>query len=150
MNADTTRVKGSGGGPSLRWPGQRWWVWLRLILLGMALAGVTGAVLVRPLLPTGQEVLVEGQVAPQDVRAPRSIAYESAILRAQEQERAASQVEPIYILPDPALARQQLDRVRQVLDYIGSVRADPLASSAQQRGWILAVPELTDLAPRDD
>ena len=46
---------------------------LLLFLLVMALAGVTGAVLVRPLLPTGQEVLVEGQVAPKDVRAPRSI-----------------------------------------------------------------------------
>ena len=147
MNADATRVRGTGGGASLRWSNQRWWTWLRLILLGMTLAGVTGAVLVRPLLPTGQEVLVEGQVAPQDVRAPRSIVYESAILRAQEQERAASQVEPIYLPTNPALARQQLDRVRQVLDYIGSVRADLLASSAQQRGWILAVLELADLAP---
>ena len=147
MDADTTRAKGTREEPSPRRSGRRWWAWLRLILLGMALAGVTGTVLVRPLLPTGQEVLVEGQVAPQDVHAPRSIAYESAILRAQEQERAASRVEPIYILPDPALARQQLDRVRQVLDYIGSVRADTLASSAQRRGWILAVVELTDLAP---
>jgi len=144
MNADSTRVKGAGKKLS---PRRRGWAWLRLVLLGAVLAGVTGAVLVRPLLPTGQEVLVEGQVASQDVRAPRRIAYESAILRAQEQERAAAQVEPIYVLPDPALARQQLVRARQVLDYIGSVRADTLASYSQQRGWILAVPELADLAP---
>ena len=148
MSTDATRFKRNAKGTSPRWFGQRWWAWLRLVLLGIVLIGVTGGMLVRPLLPTGQEALVEGQVVPQDIRAPRSITYESAILRAQEQERAAAQVEPIYVLPDPALARQQLDRTRQVLDYLGSVRADALASSAQQRGWILAVPELADL-PRE-
>jgi len=148
MSTDATRFKRNAKGTSPRWFGQRWWAWLRLVLLGIVLIGVTGGMLVRPLLPTGQEALVEGQVVPQDIRAPRSITYESAILRAQEQERAAAQVEPIYVLPDPALARQQLDRTRQVLDYLGSVRADALASPAQQRGWILAVPELADL-PRE-
>jgi len=104
-------------------------------------------VLVRPLLPTGQEALREGEVAPESIRAPRSVTYESAVLRTEEQERAAAEVEPIYILPNPALARQQLDRARQVLDYLGSVRADTLASPAQKRGWVLAVPELTTLSP---
>ena len=103
--------------------------------------------MVLPLLPTGRVVLEEGGIAPQDIRAPRRVTYESAILRAEEQEHAASRVEPVYTLPDPALARQQLDRARQVLDYLGSVRADALASPAQQRGWILAVPELADLPP---
>jgi len=101
--------------------------------------------MVLPLLPTGRVVLEEGDIAPQDIRAPRSVTYESAILHTEEQERAEAEVEPVYTLPNPALARQQLDRARQVLDYLGSVRADTLASSAQQRGWILAVPELTDL-----
>jgi len=148
MSANTTGVKGNGRElSSPRLAGRRWWAWLRLILLGVVLAGVTGSVMVRPLLPAGQEVLVEGEVAPEDIRAPRSLTYESALLRAQEQEHAADQVAPVYILPDPAWARQQLDRARQVLDYLGSVRADTLASSAQQRGWILAVPELADLFP---
>jgi len=111
----------------------------------MVLATVTGVVMVLPLLPTGRLVLEEGDVAPEDIRAPRSVTYESAILRAEEQERAASRVEPVYTVPDPALARQRLDRARQVLDYLGSVRADTLASPAQQRGWILAVPELAYL-----
>jgi len=114
-------------------------------MLGTALAAVTGVVMARPLLPTGRVVLEEGDVAPQDVSAPRRVIYESAILRAEEQERAAFRVNPIYTLSDPALARQQLDRARQVLDYLGSVRADTLASSARQRGWILAVPELAEI-----
>jgi len=145
MSANATDVGGSGERLSPRQSGYHWWAWLRLILLGTVLAGVTGAVMVLPLLPTDRVVLEEGDVAPQDIRAPRPVTYESAILRTEEQERAAAGVKPVYTLPDPALARQQLDRARQVLDYLGSVRADVLASPAQQRGWILAVPELAGL-----
>ena len=146
MSTNAAEARGKGRDLSLRRGDRRWWAWLRLVLLGTALAGVTGVVMVLPLLPTGRVALEEGDVAPQDIRAPRSVTYESAILRARAQEQAVSQVEPIYTRPDPALARQQLGRVRQVLDYLGSVRADTLASSAQQRGWILAVPELSGLS----
>ncbi|MDY7075362.1 MAG: HDIG domain-containing protein [Chloroflexota bacterium] len=130
---------------------RNWLAWLRLVLLLTVLAGVTGVGMVLPLLPasllpTGRVVLEVGDIAPHDIRAPRRITYESALLRAEEQERAAAEVEPVYTRPNPALARQQLDRARQVLDYLGSVRADTLASSAQQRGWIMAVPELAALS----
>jgi hypothetical protein len=73
------------------------------------------------------------------------LTYESALLTEMAREQKVALVQPVYTRPDAALARQQLDRVRQVLDYLGSVRADALASSAQKRGWILAVPELADL-----
>jgi len=145
MSTNATDTRGNGAKPSPRRRGHRWWAWLRLILLGTVLAGVTGAVMVLPLLPTERVVLEEGDVAPRDIRAPRRFTYESALLRAAEQLRAAAGVRPVYTRPDPALARQQLDRARQVLDYLGSVRADTLASFAKQRGWILAVPELSDL-----
>jgi putative nucleotidyltransferase with HDIG domain len=130
---------------------RNWWAWLRVILLGILLAAVTAVVVILPrlpnsLLPTGRVAVEEGDVALDDIRAPRSVNYESTILREREQERAAREVQPVYTLPNPTTARQQLDRVRQVLDYLGSVRADTLASAAQKRGWILAVPELTDLS----
>ncbi len=147
MGTNTTDVRSNGGEPSPRRTGHRWWVWLRLILLGIVLVGVTGVVMVLPLLPTGQVVLDVGDVAPQDIRAPRSLTYESDILHAEAQKRAAAAVEPVYTLPDPALARQQRDRARQVLDYLGSVRADTLASPPQKRGWVRAVLELADVPP---
>ena len=146
MSTNAIDARGSGGEPPSRRLGHHWWAWLRLVLLGVVLAAVTGAVMVLPLLPTGQVVLEEGDVASQTIRAPHSLTYDSAIRQAEEQEKAASRVEPVYTTPDPALARQQLDRARQVLDYLGSVRADTLASSAQQRAWILAVPEMTVLS----
>ncbi len=123
-----------------------WWGWLRLAAFGLVLAGVTGAMMALPLLATDRVILEEGEVATEDVRAPRSFAYESEILREQAQEQAVAGVAPIYTPPDPSRARQQLGRARQVFDYLGSVRADPLASPAQKRGWILAVPELADLS----
>jgi putative nucleotidyltransferase with HDIG domain len=146
MSTNATDLRANGRPRPSRPVGHRWWAWLRLVLQGLVLAAVTGLVMALPLLPTGQVALEEGDVAPQDIRAPRRITYESAILRAEEQNRAASRVEPVYTRSDPALARQQLDRARQVLDYLGAVRADTLASSARQRGWILAVPELADLS----
>jgi len=146
MSTNAVETRGGGGAPPARKLGHSWWAWLRLILLGMTLAAVTGVVMALPLLPSDRVVMEEGSVAPQDVRAPRPMTYESDILRAEEQARSAARVEPVYTLPDPALARQQLARARQVLDYLGSVRADKLASSARKRGWILAVPELSGLS----
>jgi putative nucleotidyltransferase with HDIG domain len=150
MNTNGTDVKGQGDRSYARRNDRNWWAWLHLILLGIVLAGVTGAVMVLPrlpdsLLPTGRVALEEGDVAPQDIRAPRSATYESAIRYAEAQDQAADAVDPIYTLPNPAQARQQLNRARQVLDYLGAIRADTLASAAQQRGWIWAVPELAGI-----
>ena len=147
MSKNATDARSNGGKSRPRRARRHWWAWLRLILLGTVLAGVTVTVMVLPLLPTGQVVLEEGDVAPQDIRAPRSVTYESAIQLLRAQEQAAAAVKPVYTRPNPALARQQLDRTRQVLDYLGSVRADTLAYPAQQRSWIQAVSELADLAP---
>lgn len=121
-----------------------WWAWTRLVLLGIALAVVTGFTMIFPRLSGEGVVLEEGDVAPQDIQAPRRMAYESAILRAQEQERVVAAVEPVYTPPDPAFARQQLGRANQVLDYLENVRADTLASFAQRQAYVRAVPELTD------
>jgi len=127
-------------------PSHGWWGWLRLVLLGLLLSGVTGVVMVFPLMPQDQVVLETDEVAVQHVRAPREVTYESAILSAQARELAAAEVEPIYTLPDPAYARQQLGRAGQVFDYLDSVRADDLASSSEKQSWVLAVPELADLS----
>lgn len=128
--------------------GRSWWARLRVVLSGVVLAGITGVVMVQPLLPTGRVALEEGEVAPETIRAPYSLTYDSAIRQEEEREKAVAGVEPVYTSPDPALARQQLVRAREVLDYLGSVRADTLASAPRRRAWVLAVPELSSLAPQ--
>ncbi|MFW6082778.1 MAG: hypothetical protein ACOC8C_01850, partial [Chloroflexota bacterium] len=126
--------------------GRHWWAWVRLILLGTTLSAVTAVVTVQPLMPTGQVTLEVGDVAPETIRAPYTLSYDSTIRREEEREEAASRVDPVYTSPEGDLARQQLERAREVLDYLGSVRADSLASTGRQRGWVLAVPELSDLS----
>ncbi|MCX7854490.1 MAG: HDIG domain-containing protein [Anaerolineae bacterium] len=127
--------------------GQKWWLWGRLTLLALLLALVSTFLLSFPLLPSGRVVLEVGDVAPQDIRSPRRITYESAIRTAEQQQQAEAAVSPVYTAPDPNLTRQQLERARQVLDYLSAVRADPYATPAQRRAWTLAVPELKDLPP---
>ncbi len=127
--------------------GQKWWFWGRLTLLALLLVLVSTFLLSFPLLPSGRVVLEEGDVAPQDIRSPRRITYESAIRTAEQQQQAEEAVPPVYTAPDPNLARQQLERARQVLDYLSAVRADPYATPAQRRAWTVAVPELKDLPP---
>lgn len=139
-SGDRSRNKSIPGGD-----GHSPWVWVRVVLLGIVMAGVIGLVIALPLLPTGRVVLEEGDVSPEDVRAPRSVTYVSATMYSDEQERVASIVPPVHTKPDPALARQQLDRARLVLDYLVSVRADNLASRAQHKEWILAVDELAEM-----
>ncbi|MGD1996177.1 MAG: hypothetical protein PVH62_05315, partial [Anaerolineae bacterium] len=124
---------------------QRWWAWGRLVLMALVLAVLTTLALSFPLFPFGRLVLEEGDVAPRDIRAPRRITYQSAIRAAEQRRLAEEAVEPVYTVPDSELARQQLERTRQVLDYLVSVRADSFATPAQKRAWVLAVPELSDL-----
>jgi putative nucleotidyltransferase with HDIG domain len=90
-------------------------------------------------------MLEEGDVASQDIRAPRPITYESAIRTAEQRRLAVDAVSPVYTQPDSAVARDQLERTQQVLDYLVSVRADQLASVSQKRAWVMAVPEFGSL-----
>jgi len=141
----------SVGGTANRTPGRarlhRWWAWGRLVLTVLVLWPLFTYFLSYPLLPSGRLVLEEGDVAPRDIPAPRPINYESEILTTEQQRLAEESVEPVYTAPDASLAREQLERTRQVLDYLTSVRADSFATPSQQRAWTLAVPELADLPP---
>ncbi|HEY74852.1 MAG TPA: HDIG domain-containing protein [Thermoflexia bacterium] len=125
------------------------WIWIRLALVALGLAVAATLILAFPLLPSRRLVLEVGDVAPRDIRSPRQISFASAILTAEEQRRAAEAVQPVYTPPDAELAREQLERARQIMDYLTSVRADPFATPAQKRAWVLAVPELSSLPPAD-
>lgn len=121
---------------------ERRWAWGRLTLIALTLAALATFLLAFPLFPSVRLVLDEGDIAPRDVRSPRRIAYQSSIRISEQQQTAEAAVEPVYTSPDADVARQQLERTQQVLDYLGSVRADSLATPSQRRAWVMAVPEL--------
>jgi len=118
------------------------WV-ARQFFYGTVLALVVTTALAVPF--SSSYNLVPGNIAPQDIRSPRNITYMSAILSLRAQEEAVRGTPEVYTSPDTALARQQIERARQVFAFLSAVRLDPYASDLQRQSWVLSVPELSDM-----
>ena len=93
------------------------------------------------LVPRPSQFLQTGQVAVQDILAPRDISYESEILTEQQRQAAVQAVAPVYSPADTSISRRQLEKLRNALTFITSLRADPYAAVEQK---------LTDLAALED
>ena len=100
-----------------------WW------LINWSLTGALSTVLVS-----------EGNVASQDVMSPYAVTYQSRVLTEEAQQEAAQAVDPIYTRQDSAIARRQLNQLKDALIFIDSVRTDEFASQEQK---------YTDLAALD-
>lgn len=113
-----------------------------LAAIGFVLA-CTAIVSLDSLLPTGQGVsLIVGDVAPQDIRAPVTVSYISDVLTEARRQAAIDSVNPVYDPPDPNVARQQIQLLRQILDYVDNVRRDPFGTLSQKEtdiGYITAL-----------
>lgn len=81
--------------------------------------------------------LEAGDVAPQDIQAPVTLSYTSAVLTEQRQMEAEQRVSNVYLPADPAIARRQIELLRASLNFVNSVRSDTFATREQK---------LTDLA----
>ena len=123
-----------------------WRVAVRATLLSLLFVVVVSLILVFQLLPTEQVTLEEGDVSPADIRVPRKTAYVSEIKTEEARTEKERGVKDAYDPPDARIARQQVARARQVLNYIDSVRHDGYASSEVKADWIAAIPDL-DLLP---
>jgi len=100
-----------------------WW------LINWSLTGALSTVLVS-----------EGSVASQDVMSPYAVTYQSQVLTEALQQEVAQGVDPIYTRQDSAIARQQLNYLKDALTFIDSVRNDQFATQEQK---------FTDLAALD-
>jgi putative nucleotidyltransferase with HDIG domain len=115
---------------------------LAIILLILTSMGVY-AVLVLPLsLRPSTLLLRAGQVAPQDFQAPRSIEYISSVRTEQAREIAERSVVQTYSLPDPTIARRQIELLRTALENITTTRADPALTSEQKKAALAALSDL--------
>lgn len=83
-----------------------------------------------------------GEVSPQDVVAPRYITYVSPSETENARFRAETAVKEVYDPPDTSVTRQQVNRARQILNYISDVRADPYGSTQDKTAWIEAIPNI--------
>ena len=73
-----------------------------------------------------------GESATQDILAPAPISYPSQVLTERARTVAAGAVPDVFDPPDARVARQQVLLLRDVLDYVNSVRADTFAGREQQ------------------
>jgi putative nucleotidyltransferase with HDIG domain len=117
----------------------------RHFFLGLIFLLFCGFVLLALLVPLAENLsappLLVGDVAQYDIHAPYAITYQSQILTARQQDAVASDVPLVYSPADTNIARQQLERLRNTLAYINSVRTDGYASLEQKT---------TDLAALED
>jgi cyclic-di-AMP phosphodiesterase PgpH len=63
-----------------------------------------------------------GDVAFQDIRAPRSFSITSEILTNQARDAAEKSVSPIYLPADPSIARKQFESLSQALNQIENLQ----------------------------
>jgi putative nucleotidyltransferase with HDIG domain len=93
------------------------------------------------LRPTSVTVDV-GDVAPRDLQAPRDVEYVSSVRTDEARQSAESAVQPVFAPPDPAIARQQIERLRTVLQYITLVRNDPNSTIEQKQNDLAAISDI--------
>ncbi|HCK66454.1 MAG TPA: hypothetical protein DHW49_09325 [Anaerolineae bacterium] len=115
---------------------------LQLSLI-VAVSIVSYAVLVVPvgLNPT-TEVVAVGDVASTTIQSPRDIEYVSEVRTEEARVAAESAIQPIYSSPDPAIARQQIERLRTTLQNITAIRLDTEIVNEVKRSRLLALSDV--------
>ena len=84
-----------------------------------------------------------GDVAPQDLRAPRTIHYASNVLTEAARADAERAVAPVYNPPDTAIARAQSEALNSILVSISAIRTTQAATLEQKRTELTAIQGLT-------
>src|SRR5512137_783525 len=109
---------------------------IRVWLIGACFVLGTAAILIVPLFTAGRVALDAGDVAREDINAPRTINYASEILTQQDRDAAERAVALVYDPLDLSVPRRQVAKARGVLDYIRAVRADPIGSRAEKQALL--------------
>ncbi|MBI3165073.1 MAG: HDIG domain-containing protein [Chloroflexi bacterium] len=110
-----------------------------IVLVGLASFGI----LISPLgLNPSLQTTGEGDVAQNTIQSPRDIEYVSEVRTEEARKAAESAVQPVYSSPDPAIAREQIERLRTSLQNITSIRDDIEAASAEKETSLLALSDL--------
>src|SRR5262245_50716306 len=106
---------------------------VRVWLIGACFVLGAAAILIVPLFTAGRITLDTGDVAREDISAPRTVNYVSEILTQQDRDAAERDVAIVYDPLDLSVPRKQVAKARGVLDYIRAVRADPIGSRADKQ-----------------
>jgi putative nucleotidyltransferase with HDIG domain len=116
--------------------------WLAARLWFIFTIGLIGSILALSIsnLPQQSGILLEvNDAATQDILAPYANSYVSEVLTEQAREEAVAAVSDVYDPPDGRVARQQVERLRAVLEYIDAIRADTFATQEARVSDLLAI-----------
>jgi cyclic-di-AMP phosphodiesterase PgpH len=84
-----------------------------------------------------------GDVAPQDLRAPRNIQYASNVLTEAARTEAERAVAPVYIPPDMTIARTQSEALNSILVSVSGIRTNQENTLEQKKTELIAIQGLT-------
>ena len=113
------------------------------ISLIVAVSLVSFATLTLPVsLRATSQSLTVGDVAQLTLQAPRDIEYVSEIRTEESRKAAESSVQPVYSSPDPAIARQQIERLRTTMQYITSVRSSIDFTEDERKSNLVALSDV--------
>ncbi|MBV7329053.1 HDIG domain-containing protein [Chloroflexi bacterium TSY] len=121
---------------------ETWLDWAIKIIFLLSVSIMMIFLLSWPFPRTSQFQLEPGQVAPSNIVAPSTIVYESTLETQRARMRAAQAVELQYDIPEGRIRRQQVDRSREILEFISIVRNDVYATSELQTDYLSAIPDL--------
>ncbi|MCB8945625.1 MAG: HDIG domain-containing protein [Ardenticatenaceae bacterium] len=112
-------------------------LWIFVVTLTLGLTAILSFNLISP-----QITVTEGQPAPEDIYAPRSLTYTSSVLTEQAKEQARSNVPPVYTPFDPFIGRTQVAKAGAVFSFIEVVRADSLATTETKLDYLQKIDDL--------
>jgi putative nucleotidyltransferase with HDIG domain len=116
---------------------------IRVWLIGACFVLGAAAILIVPLFTAGLVALDEGDVAREDINAPRTINFDSEILTRQDRDEAERKVAVVYDPLDLSAPRKQVAQARGVLDYIRAVRADSIGSRTEKQALLNRIKDVS-------
>ncbi|NLG40288.1 MAG: HDIG domain-containing protein [Chloroflexi bacterium] len=115
---------------------------IKLIILILAAALAYGALVLPDLLNQQTQMVEVGEVSTQEILAPYSVTFESRVLSDSARDAAAAAVQPVYLPPDPDIARAQLEKLGNTLYFISTVRNDNYSTQIQKIQDLKSLAEL--------
>ncbi len=96
-----------------------------------------GALTIPIGLRPSTQVVAAGDVTQNAMRAPKDLEYVSEIRTEEARLAAEAAVEPVYTPPDPAIARQQIERLTTTMQVISSIRDDTELSIDEKKSSLV-------------
>ena len=111
------------------------------LIIAVSLVSFVALTMPIALRPTTQALDV-GDVLQITMQAPRDIEYVSDIRTEEARTAAESAVPLVYTAPDPAIARQQIERLRTAMQYITSVRANVELTADEKKSNLVTLSDV--------